>query len=1007
MNALFSSSNSLVKVWFHFVRTPVLLSALAAVTAQADWPNPNSQTKYQQQPDRTAGGYDVLAARPPAALGDRPIMVADDFPCNTTGPITDIHIWASWLGDTATLNIPDVTITVGFWSDVPASPGNPSHPGTLLWVQKFLPGGAIPGHYKKVPAGWAPQSFWDPDPPPLGNIMGVDNIMWQYNFYPDPSQPNGFFMQMGTAAFPTNYWLSVTAGTNVVTFGWKTSNDHHGDDAVYGNLNPNGELDPNGNPPGGWHELFDPVIPTKSLDMAFAVTTTPDQPPPPPPPDKWVQYPDLLSGFGLDVNATVPNPANGLVTLADDFRCIAAGPITNIQLWASFKDDAPPGANTFVVSIWSDSAKGATGFSHPLQRLWTQTYGPADYTRVPAGAGVEHFYDPATGQLTPETMAWLYSFDLFPTNPFCQQGNGAVYWVSVASISPSAAFVQWGWKTTQTNHWNDAGVSGRVDPITGNLLTAWQPVFNPLIVGIVPAPVDFAFRIRSGPPSADCDPALSGVIQPPDTSTNGLDVWALTPTVLGDDFPCKVSGPIGGITIWGSWLGDQVDTNAQFELKLWTDVPKATGANTFSHPGSMLCDLIFSPPQSAAGPLRYTYSLFRSNVQETFYNPNLPGNTGLIGNDTQIWRYNFYPPPGSCFFQDGGGFNNKLFWVTLTYLPGTAGNPSSNVFGWKTSTRHFQDAAVYGTNGLAWNVLSDPRNGTLLDLAKVIWKFRVVGKNEDIFNLTPATADSIRLILNGTHLVTWHYDDAPPWFFSTYPTNIGSGTYTVLQWYGRTIPSGGVTHVGYLTPGTVLPTVFSMDWLNGTNIIGSVVQENYHLLGDPTAVELNDFFPGTLVHADPSVEFYATPPPLDQMIVGGTRSPLATMPMQGPGPINTGGAAVMLNPQPFPPGARYEIIIVALNNDVGMPGARDFVLLPLDTVLAPGIQSINISGGNVILHIDSDIGRSYQLQSVSALGPQPLPWTNMGDPVMATGADTILSAPVSGAQAFYRVMLMP
>ena len=186
-----------------------------------------------------------------------------------------------------------------------------------------------------------------------------------------------------------------------------------------------------------------------------------------------------------------------------------------------------------------------------------------------------------------------------------------------------------------------------------------------------------------------------------------------------------------------------------------------------------------------------------------------------------------------------------------------------------------------------------------------------------------------------------------------------------------------------------------------------MVQENYHLLGDPTAVELNDFFPGTLMHADPSVEFYATPPPLDQMIVGGTRSPLATLPMQGPGPINPGGAAVMLNPQPLPPGARYEIIIVALNNDVGMPGARDFVLLPLDTEMAPGIQSISISGGNVILHIDSDIGRSYQLQSVSALGPQPSPWINVGEPVMATGGDTILSAPVSGAQTFYRVMLMP
>src|SRR5271165_4505513 len=27
------------------------------------------------------------------------IVLADDFPCNQTGPITDIHIWGSWLSD--------------------------------------------------------------------------------------------------------------------------------------------------------------------------------------------------------------------------------------------------------------------------------------------------------------------------------------------------------------------------------------------------------------------------------------------------------------------------------------------------------------------------------------------------------------------------------------------------------------------------------------------------------------------------------------------------------------------------------------------------------------------------------------------------------------------------------------------------------------------------------------------------------------------------------------------
>ncbi len=69
------------------------LLLLSATGAWADWPGTNL-TKWVQFPDRT--GYDVLAAQTPGAL---PIVVADDFQCRKTGPITDIHIWASWLGD--------------------------------------------------------------------------------------------------------------------------------------------------------------------------------------------------------------------------------------------------------------------------------------------------------------------------------------------------------------------------------------------------------------------------------------------------------------------------------------------------------------------------------------------------------------------------------------------------------------------------------------------------------------------------------------------------------------------------------------------------------------------------------------------------------------------------------------------------------------------------------------------------------------------------------------------
>ena len=43
-------------------------------------------------PPNIDGGLDVKDSR------DN-IVLADDFPCNTTGPITDIHLWGSWLND--------------------------------------------------------------------------------------------------------------------------------------------------------------------------------------------------------------------------------------------------------------------------------------------------------------------------------------------------------------------------------------------------------------------------------------------------------------------------------------------------------------------------------------------------------------------------------------------------------------------------------------------------------------------------------------------------------------------------------------------------------------------------------------------------------------------------------------------------------------------------------------------------------------------------------------------
>ena len=329
------------------------------------------------------------------------------------------------------------------------------------------------------------------------------------------------------------------------------------------------------------------------------------------------------------MNATSPNAANGLVTLADDFLCTNVGPITNIELWASFQSNSPPGANTFVVSFWSDAPKSSNGFSQPLYRLWSQTFGPGTYTFTNAGTGVEQFYDPNTHALSSEGLVWHYSFNLSPTNPFCQQGHGTVYWVSVSALAPlpPTATLSWGWKTS-TNHWGDAGVYGRLDPTGGFPLVPWQPLFNPLLPA-APVPVDFAFQINGGPPTTDCDPALgAGGIQPPDTSTNGLDVWAKTPFIIGDDFLCRISGPISGFTVWGSWLNDLVDTNATFQVNLWTDVPAVTGSASNSHPGSLLCSAVFSPPRPWVARCDTSPASFNPTSRKPSIIPACPEPTG-------------------------------------------------------------------------------------------------------------------------------------------------------------------------------------------------------------------------------------------------------------------------------------------------------------------------------------------------------------------------------------------
>jgi hypothetical protein len=444
------------------------LLALSPFAAQADWPNTNV-TKFVQMPDLSTNGMDIF-------FENNPTILADDFVCTNTGPISDIHLWISSQQNTPA---PSAQFELSIWTDVPAITNaagrTPSHPGQRLWSELFTNG-------QYVVVMWATnlqEQFWNLDGP-SPQFMGPDTKVFQYNFYPQFP-----FTQTGTASNPVVYWLGVSMTFNDPAQGWKTSPDSLApDNAVLGHYNAVTNVT-------DWKELLDPRVPTgPGLNFSFALTT----PRPPCCPEtntvKWLQRPDLVNGF--DVASYYAQP------VADDFPCTNTGPITDIHLWGAWDGDERCGPTTFYLSIWSDvPANPFTGaYSHPGTNLWSEVFSNGDYVMCPYATKIEDFYYWAqsytNGLFSFNQSTNLFYFCFYPTNPFVQLGTPSTptnYWLEVyvnESCGPG-----FGWKTSADSY-NDGAV---VSFYPGQ----WLELTNPVTKG----PITFSFKI-SGP--TNCQP---------------------------------------------------------------------------------------------------------------------------------------------------------------------------------------------------------------------------------------------------------------------------------------------------------------------------------------------------------------------------------------------------------------------------------------------------------------------------------------------------------------------
>jgi hypothetical protein len=230
----------------------IVVIGLIALPAWADW-NPGDSYKmhFPQLPDPT--GWDVYATDS--------IVLADDWQCTETGPVTDIHFWGSWqLGQVGVIQ----KFHLSIHADTARNPegGVPfSHPGTTLWEQDFYP-----NQWTERLYGTGEQGWFNPN---TGESNRPDHQeFFQYNFR-NITAP--YVQSLGTI-----YWLDVSAtiaDPDNTHWGWKTADTslypppnqgrRYRDDAVWNDIGSD------------WNALTDPEIEGESLDLAFVITPEP------------------------------------------------------------------------------------------------------------------------------------------------------------------------------------------------------------------------------------------------------------------------------------------------------------------------------------------------------------------------------------------------------------------------------------------------------------------------------------------------------------------------------------------------------------------------------------------------------------------------------------------------------------------------------------------------------------------------------------------------------------
>ena len=350
--------------------------------------------------------------------------------------------------------------------------------------------------------------------------------------------------------------------------------------------------------------------------------------------------------------------------VADDFMFTDDMDVTDVHWWGGFWNGPPDEVEPcpFYIYFYADDGTGnaPTGAGMP----------------DPAPTALASYYFPSVSGLPLDPNGYYeYDVDLSPPFP---AAAGVKYWIAIQADFPYPP--QWGWTDT--------------DGIQLHSATSGFPFLGTVFWTDLDPAVDVAYYLTgvpSGPPWPDHKmhfPQLPDLI--------GWDVNATFPKTLADDWQCSRTGPVEDIHFWGSWKDidgdpatDDFFTPAPFfRLSIHSNIP-ATVDTPWSRPGELLWLWEGEIPGTPFDPPSLE-GWIDPNTGEVFYNDHVP-----------YWRYDFVDIPGP-FFQ----YQDSIYWLDVSALY----IEPPYQWGWKNSTDHFMDDAVWTDNASSgpWFEMYEP-----------------------------------------------------------------------------------------------------------------------------------------------------------------------------------------------------------------------------------------------------------------------------------------------------------